>query len=78
MEYRINWEIYTPYASTAGLHTNGKFTMRKLKLSLLSKRCETYLALSVASFTSSSVRSNYLLKIKLIKWNIIELFSERA
>jgi hypothetical protein len=38
LEYRINWEIYTPYADAAGilLHINGKFTMRKLKSSLLS------------------------------------------
>jgi hypothetical protein len=38
LEYRINWEIYTPYAGAAGmlLHMNGKFTMGKLKSSLLS------------------------------------------
>ena len=32
------WEIYTPYAGAAGmlLHINGKFTMGKLKTSLLS------------------------------------------
>jgi hypothetical protein len=38
LEYRIIWEIYTPYAGTAGmlLHINGKFTMGKLKSSLLS------------------------------------------
>ena len=32
------WEIYTPYAGAAGmlLHINGKFTMGKLKSSLLS------------------------------------------
>jgi hypothetical protein len=34
LEYRIIWEIYTPYAGAAGrlLHINGKFTMGKLKL----------------------------------------------
>jgi hypothetical protein len=34
----IIWEIYTPYAGDAGmlLHINGKFTMGKLKLTLLS------------------------------------------
>jgi len=33
LEYRINWDIYTPYAGAVGmlLHINGKFTMRKLK-----------------------------------------------
>jgi hypothetical protein len=33
LEYRINWERYTPYAGAAGmlLDMNGKFTMRKLK-----------------------------------------------
>jgi hypothetical protein len=33
-EYRINWDIYTPYVGAAGklLHINGKFTMGKLKL----------------------------------------------
>jgi hypothetical protein len=38
LEYRIIWEIYTPYAGAAGrlLHINGKFTMGKLKSSLLS------------------------------------------
>jgi hypothetical protein len=38
LEYRNNWEIYTPYAGAAGvlLHMNGKFTMGKLKSSLLS------------------------------------------
>ena len=38
LAYRINWEIYTPYAGAAGmlLHINGKFTMEKLKSSLLS------------------------------------------
>jgi hypothetical protein len=37
LEYRINWEICTPYAGAAGmlLHMNGKFTMGKLKSSLL-------------------------------------------
>jgi hypothetical protein len=37
VEYRINWEIYTPYAGAAGmlLHINGMFTMGKLKSSLL-------------------------------------------
>ena len=37
LDYRINWEIYTPYAGAAVmvLHMNGKFTMRKLKSSLL-------------------------------------------
>jgi hypothetical protein len=36
--YRIHWEINTPYAGAAGmfLHINGKFTMGKLKSSLLS------------------------------------------
>ena len=31
-EYRINWEIYTPYAGAAGmlLLRNGKFTIGKL------------------------------------------------
>ena len=39
LEYRINCEIYTPYAGAAGmfLHINGKFSMGKLKLSLLSQ-----------------------------------------
>jgi hypothetical protein len=39
LKYRINWEIYTPYAGAAGmlLHINGKLTMGKLKSSLLSK-----------------------------------------
>jgi hypothetical protein len=38
MECRINQEIYTPYSGAAGvlLHINGKFTMGKLKSSLLS------------------------------------------
>jgi hypothetical protein len=72
MEYRINWEIYTPYAGAAGmlLHMNGKFTMGKLKSSLLSlsfvfnrpslsiSRCrsryEADLSVSVVSFISSS------------------------
>jgi hypothetical protein len=33
LEYRINLEIYTPYAGAGEilLHINGKFTMRKLK-----------------------------------------------
>ena len=40
-EISINWEIYTPYAVAAGklLHiqmVNGKFTIGKLKSSLLS------------------------------------------
>ena len=37
LEYLINWEIYTSYAGAAGmlLHINGKFTMGKLKSSLL-------------------------------------------
>jgi hypothetical protein len=37
-KYRINWEIYTPYAGATGmlLYINGKFTMGKLKSSLLS------------------------------------------
>jgi hypothetical protein len=36
--WALNWEIYTLYASAAGilLHINGKFTMGKLKSSLLS------------------------------------------
>ena len=31
LEYRINWEIYNPYAGAAGilLHINGKFTIEK-------------------------------------------------
>ena len=35
--WNINWEIYTPYAGAAGmlLHMNGKFTIGKLKSSLL-------------------------------------------
>jgi hypothetical protein len=39
LEYRINCEIYTPYAGAAGmfLHINGKFSMGKLKSSLLSQ-----------------------------------------
>ena len=39
MEYRMNGEIYTPYAVAAGmlLHTNGKFTVGKLKSPLLSE-----------------------------------------
>jgi hypothetical protein len=38
MEYGIIREIYTPYAGASGilLHINGKFTMGKLKSSLLS------------------------------------------
>jgi hypothetical protein len=38
MEYLINLEIFTPYAGAAGmlLHINGKFTMGKLKSSILS------------------------------------------
>jgi hypothetical protein len=38
MEYRIIREIYAPYAGASGmlLHINGKFTMEKLKSSLLS------------------------------------------
>ena len=38
LEYWINWKIYTPYAGTAGmlLHINRKFTIGKLKSSLLS------------------------------------------
>jgi hypothetical protein len=38
MEYRIIREIYAPYAGASGmlLHINGKFTMGKLKSSLLS------------------------------------------
>ena len=73
LEYRINWEIYTPYAGAAGilLHINGKFTMRKLKSSLLSSnfvlnrpslsisRCrsryETDLSVTVVFFISSSM-----------------------
>jgi hypothetical protein len=37
LEYRINWEIYTPYAGADGmlLRINGKFTIGKLKSSLL-------------------------------------------
>ena len=36
-EHRINWEIYAPYAGAAGmlLLRNGKFTIGKLKLSLV-------------------------------------------
>ena len=39
VEYRINFEIYTPYAGAVGifLHINGKFTMGKLQSSLLSQ-----------------------------------------
>jgi hypothetical protein len=39
LEYRINCEIYTPYTGAAGmfLHINGKFTIGKLKLFLLSQ-----------------------------------------
>ena len=39
LEYRIIWEIYTPYAGDARmlLHINGKFTMGKLKSSLCRK-----------------------------------------
>jgi hypothetical protein len=39
LEYRINCEIYTPYAGAAGmfLHINGKFSMGKLKSSLVSQ-----------------------------------------
>ena len=38
LEFWINRETYTPYAATAWmlLHMNGKFTMGKLKSSLLS------------------------------------------
>ena len=38
-EFRINWEKYTSYAGAAGmlLHRNKKFTLGKLKASLLSK-----------------------------------------
>ena len=38
-EYRINWEIYTPYAGDAGmlLLRNGKFTIGKLKSSFCRK-----------------------------------------
>ena len=34
LEYRINWEIYTPYAGGMFLHINGKFPLGKLKSSL--------------------------------------------
>jgi hypothetical protein len=39
LEYRINWETYTPYAGAAGMliHINGKVTMGNLRESLLSK-----------------------------------------
>ena len=36
LEYRINWKMYTPYADAAGMLLNGKFTIGKLKSSLLS------------------------------------------
>jgi hypothetical protein len=38
LKYQINWDIYTPYAGAAGmlLVMNEKFTMGKLKSSLLS------------------------------------------
>jgi hypothetical protein len=38
LEYRINWEICTPYAGDAGLllHIKGKVTMGYLKSSPLS------------------------------------------
>jgi hypothetical protein len=40
LEYRIKGEIYTSYTGVAGmlLHMNGKFTIGKLKLALLSYR----------------------------------------
>jgi hypothetical protein len=34
LEYRVNSEIYTPYAGGMFLHINGKFPMGKLKSSL--------------------------------------------
>ena len=39
VEYRINCEMYTPYAGAVGifLHINGKFTMGKLQSSLQSQ-----------------------------------------
>jgi hypothetical protein len=41
VECNVNWEIYTLYAGVAGmlLHINGKFTMGKLKSSLLCFFC---------------------------------------
>jgi hypothetical protein len=73
LEYRIRWEIYIPYAGADEmlLHIYGKFTMGKLKLSLLSEsfvlirhplsmsRCrsryEGDLSVFVVSFISSSM-----------------------
>ena len=48
-EYRINCEIYTPYAGAAGmfLHINGKFSMGKLKSSLLSQSVSSYPSFAV-------------------------------
>jgi len=88
LEYRTNWEKYTPYAGAAImlLHINGTLTMRKLKPSPMSwsfvlnrsvlsiSRCGSrYEAdLSVVSFISSSM--GYMRPTKPPN---LELFRER-
>ena len=75
LDYRINWEIYTPYTDAAGmlLHINGKFTMRKLKSSFLRcrPRYKVEISVPVVSFISNSMNRcdqqnhqnyNYLVK----------------
>jgi len=54
-EYRINWEIHTPYESATGLvlNINGKFTMGKLKSSLVSYSC----VFNLSSLSISKCRS---------------------
>ena len=51
---RTNWEIYTPYAGPDGMleHRKGKFTILKLKSSLLLYTSVEYLPLTIPIFIS--------------------------
>jgi hypothetical protein len=83
LEYRINWEIYTPYAGAAGmlLHMNGQFTMGKLKSSLLSflesvetdernvTKVKVQRCVTSCLFTVSSYCRQYI-NANLIAWTI--------
>ena len=66
-EYRINWEIYTPYAGAAGmlLLRNGKFTIGKLKSTISclvndTKMPKCKLSYNTRSFIDQDMIDNYL------------------
>ena len=83
-EYRINWEIYTPYAGAAGmlLLRNGKFTIGKLKSSLLSLSFVFYLpSLSISRCNSrydAGNRVTLLQRINVILWGKTRVLSIRG